>query len=882
MNRTLKKILTYAGVVLFFLVLAYATVPQVLSGKIVNQSDISGYQGMAHEMNEWNREHPSDPAYWTGSMFSGMPTTVISASSEGDWTQSIYNLLLSGKRPASYIFVSLLGAFLLMLSLGLSLPVAVGGAIAVTFCAYNFQIIQVGHNTKMQALAFLPWVLAALIYTYRNALSDKQMSRRKRFLRMALGALFFAFALSFQVKANHQQITYYLALMIFIFAIVELVWCICRHRELLGHFFAASALLLVLGVAGIATNANKLIPVYKYTPYSIRGGSELATGDEASKGVSIDYATAWSYGWQELPNLFIPNYNGGSSSAAVNPDKSATVDLLRSAGQSNVREVAKALPMYWGPQPFTAGPMYMGAITIFLFILGLMLCKGWQKWWLVLATILAVLLAVGSHLMWFTKFFYDWAPFYSKFRTVSMALVILQFTLPMLAFAALDRIARGGVDFKEFRLKGGIAAGITCGFALLVALIPSLVGNFSGASDQGQPDVLIDAFREDRRALLVSDSLRSLLLVASAFLLLLWSYGIKDSVKRLRRQRVAALLVCCIVLADLFTVSRRYLNSDDFVSPKAFNSQFALRAADSEILKDTDPSYRVIDLSVSTFNDSHPSWWHKNVGGYSPAKLQRYQDLIEKYIQPEISEMASSMQGVATVSEFEQVLPELPVLSALNMRYVIINGDIAPARNRWAYGNAWFVSDARPAATPSEELDFLGSTDLRTTAVVGEDYWNCTAPLLAAAKLSGDTGDTSEPEDEVGEALAAIASGIESSEALSDSLNTIELISYSPNELRYRYNLTRDALTVFSEVFYPEGWDAWLDGDRSQSVDIFRADWVLRAAVLPAGSHELTMRYEPQTIRSSAAISRASSVSLIALLLLVLAGTALNRKREQQ
>ena len=846
MNRTLKKILTYAGVVLFFLVLAYATVPQVLSGKIVNQSDISGYQGMAHEMSVWNAEHPSDPAYWTGSMFSGMPTTVISANAEGDWTQSIYKFLLAGKRPATYLFVSLLGAFLLMLSLGLSLPVAVGGAIAVTFCAYNFQIIQVGHNTKMQALAFLPWVLAALMFTYRNALSDKQMPRLKRFLRMALGALLFAFALSFQVKANHQQITYYLALMIFIFAIAELIWCICKHRGMLGRFFAASALLLVLGLAGIATNANKLVPLYKYTPYSIRGGSELKTDSDASKGVDIDYATAWSYGWQELPNLFIPNYNGGSSAAAVNPDKSATVDLLRRAGQSNVREVAEALPMYWGPQPFTAGPMYMGAITIFLFILGLMLCKGWQKWWLVAATLLAVLLAVGSHLLWFTKFFYDWAPFYSKFRTVSMALVILQFTLPMLGFAALDRIARGGVEPREFRLKGGIAAGITCGFALLVALIPSLAGSFSGAVDQGQPDVLIDALREDRRSLLVSDSLRSMILVAAAFLLLLWSYGVGDSAKRLHRQRVAALLVCVLLLADLFTVSRRYLNSDDFISPKTFGNQFALRAADSEILKDTDPSYRVIDLSVNTFNDSHPSWWHKNVGGYSPAKLQRYQDLIEKYIQPEISTMAASMQGIATVSEFEQNMPELPVLSALNTRYIIINGDIAPARNRWAYGNAWFVSDVVPAATPSDELALLGSTDLRNAAVVGADF--------------------------IDKASAG---------AVADSLNTIELISYSPNELRYRYNLTTDALTVFSEVFYPEGWDAWLDGDKSQSVEVFRADWVLRAAMLPSGSHELTMRFEPKTITESVAVSRASSISLIVLLLLVAAGIVYVRKEEK-
>ncbi len=875
MDRSLKKIIAYLGVVLFFIVLAYATVPQVLSGKIVNQSDISGYQGMAHETAEWNREHPSDPAYWTGSMFSGMPTTVITASGEGDWTQSIYNLLLVGKRPASYIFVSLLGAFLLMLSLGLSLPVAVGGAIAVTFCSYNFQIIQVGHNTKMQALAFLPWVLAALICTYRSALDDKAVSRRRRFLKTCAGALLFAFALSFQVKANHQQITYYLALMIFIFGAALLLHCLLRRREVLGRFFAASALLLVLGVAGIATNANKLVPVYKYAPYSIRGGSELSGG--SAKGVSIDYATAWSYGWEELPNLFIPNYNGGSSAAAVNPDKSATVELLRRAGQPNVREVAKSLPMYWGPQPFTAGPMYMGAITVFLFILGLMLCRGWRKWTLLSLTLLAVLLALGSHLLWFTKLFYDWAPFYSKFRTVSMALVVLQFTLPMLGFAALDRIARGKVGFEEFRLKGGAAAGISAGFALLLVLIPGLAGDFSGAADQGQPDVLVEAFREDRRALLVSDSLRSLLLVGSAFLLLLWSYFAADSARRLRRQRVAALLVCVLVFADLFTVSRRYLNSDDFVSPRSFESQFALRAADSEILKDPDPSYRVLDLSVSPFNDSHPSWWHKNVGGYSPAKLQRYQDLIEKYLQPEINTLASSMRGVATVSELEAAMPYLPLLSALNTRYIVIDGSIAPARNAAAFGNAWFVSGVTPAATPAEELDLLGREDLRCSAVVGADYIRKVSRVSCdgAAVLPGTA------QQETASALAANAEGEGTPEALADTAGRIELIYYSPNELRYRYDLNRDALAVFSEVFYPEGWDAWLDGDPSRSVDVFRADWVLRAAVLPEGAHELTMRFEPQTIRSSVAVSRASSVGLIVLLLLVSLAAAADLRRSR-
>ena len=382
-----KKLLLYAGIVVGLLVLSYAYVPQVLSGKIVNQSDISGWQGMSHEMMAWNAAHPDDQTAWTESMFGGMPTATIHASTKGDWTQQIYDFLLTGRRPATYLFISLLGAWLLMLALGIHPLLAVGGAIAVTFCSYNLQIIQVGHNTKMQALAFLPWVLAALVYTYNQIKKDRWLPGA------VLGAALFGLALSFQVKANHPQITYYLALLILIYVIV-LVVSIWR-KGLWGSFFATSALLLVLGVAGIATNATKLLPTMEYTPYSMRGGSTAAAeGGEGAKGLDLDYATAWSYGWEELPNLLIPNFNGGSSAGAVNPKHSETYDLLKRAGQPNLRETAKNLPLYWGPQPFTAGPMYLGAITVFLFVLGLFLYKGKEKWWLVAGTVLAVLLAL--------------------------------------------------------------------------------------------------------------------------------------------------------------------------------------------------------------------------------------------------------------------------------------------------------------------------------------------------------------------------------------------------------------------------------------------------------------------------------------------------------
>ena len=337
-----KKVAAAAGIVLLFLALSYGFVPQVLEGKIVYQSDISGYVGMSHEMNEWNAAHPDNPTYWTDSMFGGMPTTAISTQNGGDYTQWIYNLLLSGKRPATYLFIALLGAFLLFLAMGVSVPVAIGGAIAVAFCSYNFQIIQVGHNTKMQAIAFMPWVLAALVFTYK--------SRHK-----LLGAVLFGLALSLQIKANHQQITYYLAIMVLLYGLMELIHAI-RSREW-KPFLVASALLLMLGSAGIATNVNKLLPLAKYTPHTMRGGSELSKDGASSKGLDLDYATSWSYGWEELPNLMIPDFNGGASSGAVNPDKSETIKLLRRAGQKNLKETAKSLPLYWGHFPLCAGTL---------------------------------------------------------------------------------------------------------------------------------------------------------------------------------------------------------------------------------------------------------------------------------------------------------------------------------------------------------------------------------------------------------------------------------------------------------------------------------------------------------------------------------------------
>ena len=827
MKKYWKKIAVGLGAVLLFLVLSYGFVPQVLQGKIVNQSDISGYLGMAHEMNEWNNAHPDDPAYWTDSMFGGMPTTVISTQNKGDYTQWIYDLLLLGKRPATYLFVALLGAFLLLLALGVSWPLALGGAIAIAFCSYNFQIIQVGHNTKMQAIAFMPWVLAALVYTYRS---------KKSVSGMLLGATLFGLALSMQIKANHLQITYYLAIIVLLYALVEGIDAL--RKGAWKPFLLASALLLVVGGAGIATNVNKLLPLARYTPNTMRGGSELSQDGGASKGLDLNYATAWSYGWEELPNLMIPNFNGGASSGAVDPEKSETIKLLRRAGQKNLKETAKALPLYWGPQPFTAGPMYMGAISVFLFLLGLFVYKGREKWWLLAATLLAVLMAVGNHFMVFTEFCFKYLPLYNKFRTVSMALVVLQVTLPVLGFLTLNQVLDGRTNRKEF-LKGlGWAFGLTGGFCALAWMAPGIFGSFTGASDAGMQDMLADALVADRIALFRADALRSLLCILASAGLLLWVMLPQRGDAPARRKWMAMGGICVLVLLNMFTVGRRYLNASHFTTPKDFRKAFAERPVDQIVKADKDPQYRVLDLTVNVFNSSVPSYHHKNVGGYSPAKLQRYQDLIDRHLTAEINGLYKQLNSAEDLLDIEDWMLHggTPVLNALNTRYVILDAQYPPLVNPGALGPAWFVDSVVEAATPEEEIGLLGSANLAHVAVLPAG----SGPVPGMAEVPSE-----EPGDEA-------------------SSDWIKMASYAPNHLIYNYSADTSRLAVFSEIWYPDGWTATVDGT---PVQLQRADWTLRAALLPAGEHRLEMHFLPNSYRVGANVSRIFSLLLLLLLL---------------
>ncbi|MDY6278224.1 MAG: hypothetical protein SPL35_07405 [Bacteroidales bacterium] len=866
MKPVKKKILAYIGIVLAFLVISYGFVPEVLGGKIVNQSDITGYVGMAHEANEWNSAHPGDRTAWTGSMFGGMPTTMLTGNSSGDATQSIFDFFLIGRRPASYLFISLLGAFLLMLALGVHPFLGAAGAVAVTFCSYNLQIIQVGHNAKMLALAWAPWVLAAVIYSYRKALGaygEKAPSGKlSKWADLLAGPVLTGLALGFQIKANHVQISYYLSLIIISYVLVTLVWVLRKQKDRLKKFLTTSALLIVFAGIGIATNANRLLPTWEYTQETMRGGSELSQdGGSKSKGLNFEYATQWSYGLEELPNLMIPNYNGGSSAGAVKPEKSATIKLLKSFGQTNTREIAKALPMYWGPQPFTAGPMYIGAITIFLFVLGLCLPKGNARWWVLIPSILGILLAFGgaygrtdllsSIFRGFNRFWFDNMPFYNKFRTVSMALVILQFTMPVLAFLALDRALKANQDKKVILRATTIAFAVTGGFCLLCWLFPGIAGSFTSAGDSGYDPRLAAAFTEDRISLMRSDALVSLLLILASAALIFWMYKPKSESRRDNRSILAGAGICLLLCLNLFLVGKRYLNSSHFVTQSKFDSHFTERPVDKFILADDDLSYRVVDLTTDVFNDATPSYWHKNIGGYSPVKLQRFQDLIDNYLRGELSSAVRAVGGASTVQEAQDSLDAaavMPLLSALNGRYIIVDGSAPALVNKSALGNAWFVDTCVVAATPDEEIALVGAVDLASTAVLGKEI----SPLASLGRKDKES------------------LGRKDKESLGRNDNKIELTSYAPNQLEYSYKAGQDALAVFSEIWCNYGWKAWLEdasGNKTADIELLKADWTLRAAVLPAGEHKLVMRFEPASYAKGRRISAISSWLLILLAL---------------
>ena len=805
-----RSCLPYAIALIIFILIAYIYASPVLEGKIINQADISSYQGAAKERDDYKKQ-TGEESFWTNSMFSGMPTTMIGAHYKGNYLETIYNHLFWGPRPASYLILTFVSFFLLLLAMGINVRLSIVGALAFGLCAYNFQILQVGHNSKMVAIALMPMVLAGVVYAYR----------KKAFL----GAVLFGFALSFEIAANHPQITFYLGMIILAYVIAQLVSAI--KNKTLPAFIKTSCFVLSATILAAGTNVNRLWPNWEYSKYTMRGGSELqmahAQGNQTQGGLNKEYATAWSYGIEETPNLLIPNFNGGASASELSK-KSKTYEILKQGGVPNAEQVIKQMPTYWGPQAFTAGPMYMGAISVFLFVLGLVVLQGTTKWWIAGISLLALLLGWGKHFMWLSSLFFDYVPLYNKFRVPSMILTILQLTIPLLGFYSLHQIFSDKIEKKRV-IKGlKLALGITGGFCLLFALLPSLAGSFTSPADSQFPDWLQQALPEDRQSMLRSDTYRSLLFILAGAATIWAGY-----MKKIKLSSSITLLGLLIIL-DMWSVDKRYLNNDHFVTPREFTNNFNLRPVDKEILKDTDIHYRVLDLAVNTFNDSHSSFYHKTIGGYSAAKLQRYQDIIDYHLVPEIQSLANDLQRGQTRADIDSSLQKLSVINMLNTKYIILSANSTPIENTARSGNAWFVENYQLVDTPDEEILSLKAIDPEKTAIIGRDF----AQAVAGKNIRFD------------------------------STATIQLTSYAPNKLTYKTKASQEQLAVFSEVYYPEGWQAYID---DQPGELFRTDYILRGLSVPAGEHTITLVYNPRSAYQGALISQISSILLILALL---------------
>ena len=779
-----SKFLPYIAAFVTFLVITLIFFsPAILGDQTLSQGDINQFDGMSKEVVDFRDRTHTEPL-WTNSMFGGMPAFQISTLYKGNLIQYLEKVLGLGL-PAitDYLFIASVGFYILLLVLGIDAWLAIAGAIAYSLASYNLIILEAGHNSKMNAIALLPYVVSGFLLLWNR--------------RYLLGTAVSALSLSLLISANHIQIAYYLFLTLLVAGIVFGIYSIMNKD--IKHYILAFGLFAGCGVLGVASNLSMLWSTYEYGNATIRGKSDLTTNTQSKGGLDRDYAFGWSYGKMELMNLMIPNFMGGSSNQLMDED-SKTVQAIH--GQTRI------LPMYWGDQPFTSGPCYLGALMVFLFVLGLVIVDGPFKWWLGTATFLAMILATGHNFAIFNNPFFDHFPGYNKFRTVTMSLIICQFTVPLLAMIAFYRVIKNEVP-KERVLNGiYIAGGITGGLCLIFLLFGSSLLNFTGGSDKQLQAELIPLLKEDRVSLLRMDSLRSLILILIGAGTV-WAL-IQDKISK----NIAIGIVIVACLFDYIGVGKRFVNSDSFADQKEKQGRFAQSPADEAISHDQSLDYRVFNTTVNTFNDASTSYYHKSVGGYHAAKLRRYQELIEHHIS----------KG------------NMAVLNMLNTKYIIQkgpNGMPAAGQNPGACGNAWFVDNVRLVKSADEEMDSLEKFDPLETAFVDEKFSN---------DLTGYT-------------------------AGKDSSSKIHLVTYEPNDLNYEYTAPKQQVAVFSEIYYQPGWLATVDG---KETPIFRANYVLRAMLLPAGSHKVEMKFQPSSYYTGEKVSLATSV-----LILILLGSAL-------
>ncbi len=823
-----KKCLPDILAVLLFAVLAFAYFfPADIEGRILYRHDASAGRGAGQEGIEYLQK-TGERSRWTNALFSGMPTYQMAPSYKSTDKLSVlikaYHLWLP--ENVWFVFAYLLGFYILLRAFDFRQHLAALGSIIWAFSTYFLIIIAAGHIWKVWALAYLPPMIAGLVLAYRG--------------KYLAGFLVTAIFAAFEINANHVQMTYYYLFIIFFMVLAWLVEAF--QKKQLVQFFKATGVCLAAGAVGVCLNLSNLYHTWQYSQESMRGKSELVKENSANQtdsGLERDYITQWSYGIGETWTLLIPNTKGGASMPMSN-NKTAMEHA-----ENDFLPIYQQLGQYWGEQPGTSGPVYVGAFVMMLFILGLFIVKGPLKWGLLAATILSVLLSWGKNFMGFTDFFLDYMPMYSKFRTVASILVIAEFTIPLLAMLTLKRIFDEPEVLKTKMKYVYVSFGLTAGFALLFALMPStFFDSFISSSElraiQGLPSEyiqpLIANLTEMRQAVFTADCWRTfwIIVVGTAFLLL-YKYG-----KLKSEYTVVAILVLCLI--DLWQINKRYLNDGMFVPEEEREAPQEKSQTDELILRDKTLDYRVLNLASNTFNENETSYYHKSIGGYHAAKLRRYQEMIEAYINPE---MQNLFKEVAEKSgDMTQVKGDslCPVLNMLNTRYLIFplqGGQTVPIQNPYAFGNAWFVDKLDYVGNANEELAAVGKIDLRHQAVADTKF-----------------------KAQLGEAV------------VQDTASLVKITSYEPNRLKYDVNSGKGGVLVFSEIYYP-GWTATVDG---QPVELGRVDYILRALQITPGHHEVELAFFPTTVEVTETIAY---VAYVVLILVVLWGVFITWKRRR-
>jgi hypothetical protein len=724
-----------------------------------------------------------------------------------------FKLYLPGY-TAAILFVAFLGFYFLLRTIKLNRWLALAGALAFGLSSHHLQLIAAGHVNKIYSVAYMAPVIAGML-----------MGFKRKYLT---GGLITAIGLGIQISTNHVQVTYYLGIIVIVYLVVELIYAL--REKYFNHFLKSSAVLFAALVLAILPNMTMLLTTYEYTQETTRGKTELTKEEGTSdSGLALDYMTEWSYGVGETLNLFIPNLYGGSSYEDLGPESEFYKSLQRQRIQNSQR-IAASAPTYWGPQPFTSGPHYVGAIVIFLAILGFILIKGPKKWWLLVVLVMSIMLAWGRHFMGLTEFFANNVPLYNKFRDMTNMLIIAQFVLPLMAFLGIrswfynEKLTKG-----EKLKKLYIAAGISGGLALIFILLPGMFLSFTGPQDamyqnNGLP---LDGLRLDRMSMARKDAFRTLIFV------LLGAGVLWLSIKGKIKQTYLYAGLAVLILADLWAVDRRYLNPDSFIEKTQLERSTAATPVDNFIMENKEPADRVLDLTGSNpFKYSRPSRFHRSIGGYHGAKLGRYQEMIDNYMMAEVQQINNSLRDPqATISSVTSVISSMETLNMLNTRYIIIDQQQAPLLNPKAMGPAWFAENIKVVQTANEEIDEIEKNDLDFTTIVHEDF---------SDQIQGlSSGKPSVTSDE------------------------IKLVEIEPNYLKYTSKSSDRRLAVFSEIWYPHGWKVYIDGEET---DYIRANYILRALPVPSGNHEIEWKFEPASLKTGQMVALVSSIIVLLLI----------------